>query len=598
MPEISSQPTSFPESAALASIVNPALIALQTERLPENFSELLTDPYPLGVVRALQELDLGRNPLRTGPAVRTLSAPYSAYLEWDLSRYRNEDLHTTTTDAEVAIIGGGLAAIVFAKRLSEVGARVTLYESRASLGGVWSDGFKYPGARVDIGSLVYWPASFGKFEFRDIYPSHEEMNAAIRNVAHQTLSKVHVRLNTRVIALRWDSRVRRWQITSQTAGERDSHVRGSNYDWVVLASGKQIEPRDSMFENGTPTGHWTVPSFHDLDLVSGKTVNIVGSAATAIQVAIEIAQQARHVRVIQRSPNWILNVPNLRQSVSIGQRALVRSLVGYEDWLRAYFMMRSIDGNLPRVCVDKAWTKEGSVSEENLKFRFELIDGMMNAFSGTEIDERLIIPEFAPGAKRILLDDGSYPQIFKNGAELVAAADIHPIEGGIATSSGNEYLAEVTLWATGWKSGYPPSGLRITVPGVGDLSGVWKDEPTAMLNVMDWRFPNLFFVWGPYSNVVVHGSNTHMMELQGKLLVEILTEQRARGALTVAPNRQAQETYQDWVHRGNSHRAWGSSAVKSWYKNNEGVVTENFPGSTWDYWMWLEDSKWQGFRFE
>lgn len=35
----------------------------------------------------------------------------------------------------------------------------------------------------------------------------------------------------------------------------------------------------------------------------------------------------------------------------------------------------------------------------------------------------------------------------------------------------------------------------------------------------------------------------------------------------------------------NKQRAWGSPIVSSWYKNDRGRVTQNWPGTHWEYWQ-------------
>jgi 4-hydroxyacetophenone monooxygenase len=35
----------------------------------------------------------------------------------------------------------------------------------------------------------------------------------------------------------------------------------------------------------------------------------------------------------------------------------------------------------------------------------------------------------------------------------------------------------------------------------------------------------------------------------------------------------------------NSNRAWGDPCVSSWYKNSAGRVTQNWPGTHWEWWQ-------------
>lgn len=44
------------------------------------------------------------------------------------------------------------------------------------------------------------------------------------------------------------------------------------------------------------------------------------------------------------------------------------------------------------------------------------------------------------------------------------------------------------------------------------------------------------------------------------------------------------DAYNQWVDAGNARTAWGSSQARSWYRNERGRVTQNWPFSVLEFW--------------
>ena len=44
------------------------------------------------------------------------------------------------------------------------------------------------------------------------------------------------------------------------------------------------------------------------------------------------------------------------------------------------------------------------------------------------------------------------------------------------------------------------------------------------------------------------------------------------------------DAYNERIDQENRLRTWGVSTVNSWYKNDRGRVTQNWPGNLIDYW--------------
>ena len=119
----------------------------------------------------------------------------------------------------------------------------------------------------------------------------------------------HVRYSHRVVRTSWDSDEARWTVEAEHDGRTVTFTAGlvwscrGYYDYErghrpefageAEFTGKIVHPQ-----------HWPA----DLDW-AGKEVVVIGSGATAVTVVPEMARRAGHVTMLQRSPSYVLSLP-------------------------------------------------------------------------------------------------------------------------------------------------------------------------------------------------------------------------------------------------------------------------------------------------
>ena len=64
--------------------------------------------------------------------------------------------------------------------------------------------------------------------------------------------------------------------------------------------------------------------------------------------------------------------------------------------------------------------------------------------------------------------------------------------------------------------------------------------------------------------------------------IRLLLEEHHR-ALDVRP--EVHDAYNERIDAANRQRTWGASKVNSWYKNEKGRVTQNWPFNLVEYWQ-------------
>jgi hypothetical protein len=74
-----------------------------------------------------------------------------------------------------------------------------------------------------------------------------------------------------------------------------------------------------------------------------------------------------------------------------------------------------------------------------------------------------------------------------------------------------------------------------------------------------------------------------MMELQAEFTGKVISEMAKEGHNVASVRRDVSEGYARQMASKSLGFAWGASSVKSWYKTDEGLSIENWPGDTTDY---------------
>ena len=99
------------------------------------------------------------------------------------------------------------------------------------------------------------------------------------------------------------------------------------------------------------------------------------------------------------------------------------------------------------------------------------------------------------------------------------------------------------------------------------------------------NFPNFYCLYGPNSNIVVGSSIIFFVECQMRYITGCLKLQLENEYRSLECRQEVMDAYNERIDALNQQRAWGSPSVSSWYKNQRGRVTQNWPGTHWEYWQ-------------
>ena len=209
---------------------------------------------------------------------------------------------------DVIIIGAGMSGIQSAYYLQRdcPDHSYTILEARQDLGGTW-DLFKYPGVRSDSNMHLYG-YSFNRW----VGPNQVTAGADIKSYIKQTAEKYNInariRYNHNVTTLEWKNN--KWHITLENQPTITCQFIMMCAGYFNYENPHTPDIKDTARYTGTiiHPQHW-----QDIDY-KGKDITIIGSGATMVTLAPELAKHAKSVTVIQRSPGYIVSIPKQHNS--------------------------------------------------------------------------------------------------------------------------------------------------------------------------------------------------------------------------------------------------------------------------------------------
>ena len=483
----------------------------------------------------------------------------------------------------VLVVGAGMSGILAAIRLTQAGVPFEIVDKNADVGGTWLEN-TYPGCRVDSSNHMY---SYS-FEPNHFWPQHFSTQPVLldyfRGVAARHDVKKHVRFETTVEEMVWDEPRAVWKVRLKTAsGHEEVEAQA-----VITAVGQlnrprypDIKGRERFAGAAFHSAEWR----HDVDL-TGKRVAVIGTGASAFQFVPEIAGKVGSLTVFQRTPPWGFPVAHYHEDVPAGMNWLMEHVPFYDKWYRFWMFWTVTDGLLPMVTADPNWTgPPTAVSELNFGFR-EMIAQAIAAQAPDRPDLiAKVIPTYPVGGKRSLLDNGVWIEALKrDNVELVTDAIAEITPQGIVTADGESREFDVIIYGTGFYASKFLSPMKITGRDGVDLHASWDGDARAYLGMTTPGFPNLFMIYGPNTNIVVNGSIIFFSECSVRYILGCLQLLAETGSAAMEPRREVHDAFNAKVDAGNSLMAWGAPQVTSWYKNEKGRVSQNWPFALVDYW--------------
>jgi cation diffusion facilitator CzcD-associated flavoprotein CzcO len=466
----------------------------------------------------------------------------------------------TTRDETVttAIIGAGFSGLGAAIKLVEAGVDdIVVLERADEIGGTWRDN-TYPGVACDVPSLLYSYSYEPNPLWSQTFASGAEIQQYLEDVVAKRDLRKYVKFNENVRGIRWDEDRTEWVIQTDKTIYRARTVIAS-YGPLANTSLPKIPGIDTFGGKIIHTARWD----HTYDF-TGKTVAVIGTGSTAVQVTPELVGKAERVRVFQRTAGWV--IPRSNTAIPQGVQWLFTRLPAVQQLLRSV-MLGASDAAALAVVWNTVLT---SLMAEAGKWYLarEVKDPWLR---------RRLTPNFRPGCKRMLVSSDYYPALQADNCELVTWPIAGISETGVMTCEGVERTADVIVCATGYEVTKTAPPIEIVGRGGRSLNDEWCRGAFAYKSVNVAGYPNLFFTFGPNAGPG-HISALVYMEAEIDYAVRVIRLMRARHLTSMDVRAGAQEAYNEWVQRRLLRTTWNSGGCTSWYLTEDGFNATMFPG--------------------
>ena len=339
---------------------------------------------------------------------------------------------------DVLIIGAGLSGIGAAYHLQKHCPQKTfaILEGRGAIGGTW-DLFRYPGIRSDsdMYTLGY---SFRPWTRGKAIADGPAILDYVRSTAQEQGIDRKIHYGHQVIRHSWSSDDAAWTVEACNT-ESGETIRFS-CNFLINCSGyyryeegytPEFPGRNEFRGQVIHPQHWP----ENLDY-RGKKVVVIGSGATAVTLVPSMAEEAAHVTMLQRSPTYIVSLPDVDVIARFLQRILPESA--------AYSVTRWKNVTMQTLFFQAC--------RRFPRFMRKLIRRQQRRELGPDFDiDTHLTPSYNPWDQRLcLVPNGDLFRALRRGdADMVTDHIDRFTPDGIRLASGRELEADIIVTATG-----------------------------------------------------------------------------------------------------------------------------------------------------
>ncbi|MBT5495419.1 MAG: NAD(P)/FAD-dependent oxidoreductase [Alphaproteobacteria bacterium] len=488
------------------------------------------------------------------------------------------------SSVDVVIVGAGFSGLYLLHRLRGLGFTTRVFERGDGVGGTWYWN-RYPGARCDVESMQY-SYSFDEdlqreWHWPEKFSAQPDILAYANHVADRFDLRKDIEFNTEVKAAHFHEGARRWHVETNS-GER---VTAQHF---VMATGcistaqtPDIAGLSDYLGNTYHTGNWP----HEKVDFTGQRIAVIGTGSSGIQSIPVLAEEAAHVTVFQRTPNY--SIPSQNEPMTPDYEQSWK-----EDYAAKREEMRyTSHGSLKDLNDKPALSVSEEERQETYAKRWEIGGaGYLGSFNNLLTDQEandtasefvreqirhtvkdpetaeLLAPKTYPiGTKRICIDTQYFKTYNRDNVDLVDISG-EPIEqfmpNGLV-ANGKGYKFDSIVFATGFDA-MTGTLFNVDIRGRSGqaLKEKWYAGPRTYLGLMTEAFPNLFMITGPGSPSV-KSNMIISIEQHVDMVTESILHMRDQGLDLMEPELTAEDEWVDHVQETANKTLF--PRANSWY---------------------------------
>lgn len=455
---------------------------------------------------------------------------------------------------DVVIVGAGISGIGTAYWLQQKcpDKNFILLEARDSIGGTWSL-FKYPGIRSDSDMFTFG-YRFRPWTNPQSISSGEDILQYLKDTVEESGIDERIRFGNKMTSANWSDDSKTWTLTvTSPKGEEKIACKFLSICTGYYDYQEAHRPHFTGEENFS--GQIVIPQFWPKDLdYTDKKIAVVGSGATAVTIVPSMVEKgAGHVTMVQRSPTYIMNLPN-RNGLFIALDKVFPSRWAYKisRWKNISLQMISFG-------LSKLFPK--------------MMKGLLMKAAAKELPENYPVekhfnPRYNPWDQRLcVVPDGDLFQAIKEGQASVNTGKISRFtESGIEMENGDKIEADIIVLAT---------GLKMQLLGGANISK--NGKPALFKDAMIYKgmmvsdLPNFIYAFG-YTNA----SWTLKVDLTANYLCKLLNYMDRKGYDVVIPQRENLESDEDFLNLSSGYIQRAKSILPKQGKRRPWRVYQNY----------------------
>ena len=488
--------------------------------------------------------------------------PWARSLEWS-----EEPPRERLEQFSVTIIGAAMGGLNAAVQLKRAGIPYTIIEKNADVGGTWLEN-RYPGIRVDTPSRAYTHIYGVNFGYPYGFCPGAENKRYFDWVADEFDLRKDIHFNTEVCTLRWDDDSSMWEIAVRgPEGERTlrSNAVITAVGFLNRPSTPQIEGMDDFEGPSWHTARW--PDGFD---IKGKRFAVIGTGATGYQLIPELALEAAHVVVFQRTPQWVVPIPGYRSPLPPQIPWLERNFPGYANFLRFRAVLPSRTGAEDSE-IDPEYEHPIARSARNRRRLEYSLSFLHSKISDPELLEKMT-PSHPVGSARVIAVDPEYSvldAIQRDNVTLVTEGIRRINKTGIEASDGTQYDVDVIVYATGFHATEYLFPMTVIGRGGKTINELWAEGGArAYRGSMLPGFPNLWMIYGPNTNGGLLPAGFH--ELVTRYALECMERLILDDKRSIEVKEEAYRRYNELLDERNSRKVWSDPRAHNYYWTKHG----------------------------
>jgi monooxygenase len=441
----------------------------------------------------------------------------------DSKQLHDSPISQHETDIEyldVLIVGAGLTGIGAAWNVQKncPGKSYAILEARNAMGGTW-DLFRYPGIRSDsdMHTLGY---NFKPWRAAKAIADGPSILSYIEETATENDIDEKIRYGHSVKKASWSTADAQWTVEAERTSTGE--VVRIRCNFLLMCAGyysyeggytPEFAGREKFRGEIVHPQQWP----EDLDY-KNKSVVIIGSGATAVTLLPEMAKEAKHVVMLQRSPTYVVSLPDVDVIANFLRKILPEKI--------AYAITRFKNTRMQQFVYHRTRVRPDKVKKKLLNWvRRDL---------GPGYDvEKHFTPSYNPWDQRLcLVPNGDLFDSIRSGKASVVTDQIEAFtESGIKLASGEQLSADIIVTATGLNL-VILGGMQVVVDG----QSVEFSDTYTYKGMMFSDVPNLLSTFG-----YVNASWTLRADLNAAYVCQLINHMDRTGNRQCTPRLRAED---------------------------------------------------------